>query len=496
MYTQLPILLTVSAALWPTVTAFYPYQYDDGSTTASSSRRSARISKASSTPITLPLRRVPTSLRSRQNAYNIVDSKDPSQENSVAIDQDGSDLSYMVAVSIGDSKEEYHLLLDSAASNTWVMGQDCKSDACGTHTTFGSGDSSSLKTQDAPFSVTYGTGSVSGTLATDTLHIGSLSPTVSFGLATNVSNEFKSYPMDGILGIGRGDVVKGTAQLMDVLKSSNLINAKLYGIHLSRARDGLNDGELNLGEVNTARIAGDVNWLDCVPNDTGFWEIPVADATVNGKPVGLSGKQGIMDTGTSYILMPPADALAIHSQIPGYAQAGETFSVPCDTDAALQFVFGKQAYNISTADWLGGKLDSGLCRSNIVGRQTFNASQWLIGDVFLKNVYAVFDFDGSRVGLGMPPTGEEEEEEEDEQSSSSSGSTGGAPSPTWTAGPRTSAAAGASQTAAVEGSVSQSPSSSAVAENQGQGGQEGGAAAMRAGRLALAACALIVPFCI
>src|SRR5690242_6933554 len=304
--------------------------------------------------------------------------------------------------------------------------------------------------------------------------------------------------MDGILGIGRGDVVKGTAQLMDVLKTSNLINEKLYGIHLSRARDGLNDGELNLGGANTARFAGDLNWLDCIPNDTGFWEIPVADAAVNGKPVGLSGKQGIMDTGTSYILMPPADALAIHSQIPGHAQSGETFSVPCDTKTTLQFVFGKQAYNISSADWLGGKLDSGLCRSNIVGRQTFDASQWLIGDVFLKNVYAVFDFDGNRVGLGMPSTGdekkEEEEEEEGEQgSSSSSGSTSTASSPTSTAASRTSAAAGVSQTVAVEGSVSTSPSSSAVAENQGQGGrQEGSAGVLRAAPLAMTLCVLVL----
>lgn len=346
--------------------------------------------------------------------------------------------------------------------------------------------------QDAPFSVTYGTGSVSGTLATDTLHIGSLSPTVSFGLATNVSNEFKSYPMDGILGIGRGDVVEGTAQVMDVLKSNNLIPAKLYGIHLSRGRDGLNDGELNFGAVNKARFAGDLNWLDCVPNDTGFWEIPIADATVNGKLIGLSGKQAIMDTGTSYILMPPADALAIHSQIPGYAQSGETFSVPCDTKAPLQFVFGKTAYNLSSADWLGGKVDSGLCRSNIVGRQTFNASQWLIGDVFLKNVYSVFDFDGSRVGLGMPPTDDEEEQ-------SSSSSTGSASSPTSTAASGTSgSSAGPSQTAAVEGSIgpssssSSSSSSSAVAENQGQGGQTGGAGVLRTTPLALAICVFVI----
>ncbi|KAF2622279.1 acid protease [Macroventuria anomochaeta] len=388
----------------------------------------------------------------------------------------------MVAVTIGDSKEEYHLLLDSAASNTWVMGQDCKSDACGTHTTFGKGDSSSLKTQDTPFSVTYGTGSVSGTLATDTLHIGSLSPSVSFGLATNVSSEFKSYPMDGILGIGRGDVVQGTAQVMDVLKEDKLIGAKIYGIYLSRSKDGLADGELNLGEVNKDRLSGDLNWIDCVPNDTGFWEIPVADASVNGKTLGLSGKKGLMDTGTSYILMPPADALAIHSQIPGFAQSGETFSVPCNTQAPLQFIFGKVGYNISTSDWLGGKLESGLCRSNIVGRQTFNESQWLIGDVFLKNVYSVFDFDGSRVGLGLPPT-------EGEQSSSSSPSSAASTSPTSAAALKTSGSVSATQTAAVEGSADPSPS--AVAESQGQSSQQGAVGVVKA-PLALAMAALAV----
>jgi hypothetical protein len=145
MHTSLSTWLAISAALWPTATAFYPYQYDDGSTTTTSSRRSTRLQRTASRSITLPLRHVPSSLRSRQNTYNIANSKDPTQDNSVAIDQDGSDLSYMVAVTIGDSKEEYHLLLDSAASNTWIMGQDCKSEACGTHNTFGQADSGSLK---------------------------------------------------------------------------------------------------------------------------------------------------------------------------------------------------------------------------------------------------------------------------------------------------------------------------------------------------------------
>lgn len=149
--------------------------------------------------------------------------------------------------------------------------------------------------------------------------------------------------------------------------------------------------------------------------------------------------------------------------------------MPCDTRAPLAFVFGKTAYNISTADWLGGRLESGLCRSNIVGRQTFNESQWLIGDVFLKNVYGVFDFDGSRVGLGTQPTGDEEESEASTASSASASTT---------AAVKPSASGGATQTAAVEGSPSPTSSAgastSAAAESQGQGSAQGGAGVLRA----------------
>jgi hypothetical protein len=147
-----PWLAFSAAALIPTATAFYPYQYGDENPFSNVRRTpSLPASNTKTGSITLPIRRVPSSsnLLSRQNAYNIVNSKDPTQANSVAIDQDGGDLSYMVAMTIGDSKEEYHLLLDSAASNTWVMGQDCTTTACKTHNTFGSADSSTLKVRFA-----------------------------------------------------------------------------------------------------------------------------------------------------------------------------------------------------------------------------------------------------------------------------------------------------------------------------------------------------------
>jgi hypothetical protein len=324
--------------------------------------------------------------------------------------------------------------------------------------------------------VAYGTGSVSGTLASDTLHIGPLSPAVTFGLATNVSQEFRSYPMDGILGIGRGVKVDGSInapQVMDVLSNNRLIGAKLYGIHLSRSKDALADGELNLGEVNKERFSGDLNWSNIIDNENGFWEIPIDNAGVNGKQLGITGRSAIIDTGTSFILMPEQDAVKVHQQIPGYKQDAETFSVPCDTTAIVQFTINKQVYNISTPDWRGGKLDTGLCRSNIIGRQTFKDSQWLVGDVFLKNVYSVFDFDQKRVGLGVMNA----------QAASSPSSSGVAMAPSGTARTSGQSVAGPTGTAASTGTLQTaalvaggaSPSTAAGTQAQGEKDAKGGA---------------------
>jgi hypothetical protein len=338
------------------------------------------------------------------------------------------------------------------------------------------------QTQNTPFNVVYGTGSVSGSLASDTIHIGPLSPSLTFGLATNVSQEFSSYPMDGILGIGRGVKTPGSIaapQVMDALASARLIGAKLYGIHLSRGKDGLNDGELNLGEVNKDRFTGDLNWNTIIDNDAGFWEIPIADASVDGKALGLTGRSAIIDTGTSFILMPAPDALKIHAQIPGFKQDGETFSVPCDTTAIIQFSFNKQSYNISTADWRGLRLENGLCRSNVIGRQTFKSTQWLVGDVFLKNVYSVFDFDGKRVGLGTKSVG-----------GGGSSSSSSELKPSSTARPSGASASAASvrpsQTVAgIAGGASPSPGS--TVQPQGERNTQGGAA----GRASISLFALL-----
>ena len=250
----------------------------------------------------------------------------------------------------------------------------------------------------------YGTGQVSGFLGTDTAHIASYHISLTFGLAYNVSSEFTSYPMDGILGLGRPNTASGSINapsVMEALVSQGAIKNKLFGVHFWRSADGgNNDGEISFGSVNSAKFTGDLNYINTITNQLGFWEIPISDIGVQGKSLGLGGRTAIIDTGTSFILMPPGDAAKLHSQIPGSASSGEQFTVPCSSTATLQISFGGKAYTILARDYIGSQSSGDMCMSMIIGRQTFGANQWLMGVVFLKNVYTVFDADASRIGLG------------------------------------------------------------------------------------------------
>jgi len=81
----------------------------------------------------------------RANAYKIITANTPLQPQSAGVDQDGTDFSYFASFTFGSSQETYYMLLDSGASDSWVMGADCTAEACNAHNTLGSSDSKTLK---------------------------------------------------------------------------------------------------------------------------------------------------------------------------------------------------------------------------------------------------------------------------------------------------------------------------------------------------------------
>ena len=89
------------------------------------------------------------------------------------------------------------------------------------------------------------------------------------------------------------------------------------------------------------------------------------------------------------MLLPPNDAAALHEAIPGSVTDGQgNFAFPCSTNVDIAVIYNGNSFSISPKDYVGGPISGSgnICQSNIVGQQVGGETQWLLGDVFLKNV--------------------------------------------------------------------------------------------------------------
>ncbi|KAI1863957.1 uncharacterized protein JN550_009236 [Neoarthrinium moseri] len=335
----------------------------------------------------------------RENTYSVVQPITPTQSNSAGVYQDGTDYSYFIQAHLGSAGTPMYMLIDTGASTTWVMGSGCKSDACKKHNNFGSEDSKTFKDTGTPFSVEYGSGEVSGEIISDSMKVAGLSVQYSFGLTNVTSDQFSSFPFDGILGLARS-----TGNFNDALKDAKLIGSNMFAVSLSRSSDGTNDGEITFGATNPAKYTGDITYTSVT--DKVSWSIPMDDVTVSGKSAGVKGKNAYIDTGTTYAFAAPADVAAVYKMIPDSksSDGGVTWTFPCDTTATVALTFSGKSFSINANDLKASSGDNNRCTGSIFGMEVVSGS-WLLGDTFIKNVYTVFDIDGSRIGFASKAAG-------------------------------------------------------------------------------------------
>jgi len=338
------------------------------------------------------------SILKRTNTHAVVTAANPSQTNSAGIDQDGTDFSYFAVVKFGSASTPLYLLLDTGASTTWVMGPSCTTNACQTHDSFGTGDSTTLRTTTEPFEVAYGAGNVNGTLASDSVSIAGMMFQMTFGIANYTSSDFQNFPIDGILGLSLAK--SSTPSFVQTLVASKALKSNLFGMSLNRASNGPNTGEINFGAPDTSKYSGNLNYFPVSSNGEGDWAIPMGNVGFGNTQSGITGKLAYIDTGTSYIFCPPDQAATFYGIVPGskILSTGTTvtYSVPCDTTTVLTFTFGSATYSVLAKDWIGPEVN-GVCTGNVYGHAVV-PDAWLLGDTFLKNVYTVFDIDQNRVG--------------------------------------------------------------------------------------------------
>jgi hypothetical protein len=332
----------------------------------------------------------------RANTSPIATAVTPTQTNSAALDQDGTDFSYFAEVKFGSNATPLYMLMDTGASATWVMATSCKSPACLVHNTYGPTNSKTYNATSGSFDIAYGTGHVSGSVATDSVSFAGFTLSVTFGVANSTSDDFLHFPFDGIMGLARD--AGSYPPVLDAIISAKVLKSNIFGVNLDRNSDGVHNGEINFGAPDSSKYSGSLSYT-ALASSNGDWVVPVDGVGMDGKSAGVTGRSAYIDTGTSYIFIPPADAKALHGLITGsqLSSDGKTWYIPCSTTSSVQFTFSGVSYSVPSQDWVGGKSGS-LCTSNIFPGTPAGPNSWLLGDTFMKNVYTVFDSDQKRIG--------------------------------------------------------------------------------------------------
>jgi len=334
----------------------------------------------------------------------------PTANNSIGLDIEFNDVGYSATLQLGTPPRDFLLLMDSGSADFWVGSETCQADPgpgdCGNHQFLGPQSSSTFEDSSSPWNIQYGLGAVSGTVVKDNLVLAGLSlPGHIFGVASQESVEFSdpSTPFDGILGLAKSTISEQqTLTPIESLKANGLVQSAITSYKISRLADNLNDGEITFGALDESKF--DPNTLQVIPNANkqGFWEASMPSITVNGKDIGLKRRSAILDTGTTLIIAPTRDAVAVHQAIPGSASDGQGgFTVPCNTNASVALKFGNRVFTIDPRDIAFAQISRGsnTCVSGIASGTIGTATQWLVGDVFLKNAYFSHNVDTDTISL-------------------------------------------------------------------------------------------------
>ncbi|CAG8452990.1 16868_t:CDS:2 [Cetraspora pellucida] len=314
------------------------------------------------------------------------------------VNEKNEDFSYYSSITIGG--QNFTVDLDTGSSDLWVPGIQCSSTQCGTHNRFDPAKSSTFVPLPTNFSISYGTGTViSGTKGQDTVIFGGISITnLTFGMA--LIDGFNSiYEEDGILGLALQNGQISNPGIIQRIKAQKLLNQTIIGFHLGRYKLKNTDQSFaNLGGTDANAYIGNIVYNNLI-NQTRFpgsWMISLSNIQVDGVSIEVNSP-AMIDTGTPSIIGDTTQVTKIYAMIPGSSSNNGIWSIPCNTTKIVSLVFNNISYKISPTELIRSSNQSGsLCLSGI---QEGQYGVWVIGAVFLSNVYSVFDYDNLRIGF-------------------------------------------------------------------------------------------------
>ncbi|KAG9092194.1 Vacuolar protease A [Ceratobasidium sp. 370] len=183
--------------------------------------------------------------------------------------------------------------------------------------------------------------------------------------------------------------------------SSNLwglLNEPLFTFRVGDQPDG---GEAVFGGIDPSHYKGKIHYVPV--RRKAYWEVELESVSLGDDTLELENTGAAIDTGTSLIALPSDIAEMINTQIGAKKSWNGQYTVDCNTVPSLPdltFKFGGKPYVLKGTDYTLNV--QGTCISAFTGLDINlpdGGSIWIVGDVFLRKYFTVYDVGRDAVGF-------------------------------------------------------------------------------------------------
>uniref|UniRef100_A0A4W4GWV7 Peptidase A1 domain-containing protein n=1 Tax=Electrophorus electricus TaxID=8005 RepID=A0A4W4GWV7_ELEEL len=288
-------------------------------------------------------------------------------------------MAYFGKIGIGTPPQYFYVHFDTGSTTLWVNSVYCNSDACSHHPLFNPKYSSTYHSNGQPFSIQYGTGSVTGIIGYDTITMGELTITnQKIGLSqSEPGDHFAGALHDGLMGLA---FMPNQGTIVDTMIQESLIEEPVFAFYLSRKSES--GSEVMFGGTDPSYYQGQINWVPVQQNS--HWQLSTGWCE--------NGCTAITDTGTSLLECPPQYVDSLHQMLGAQQdQHGNVRSFPYHYNLPpLTFIMNGAHLHLPASAYV-------LQHSHEEYRN--GLPYWILGDVFLRQFYSVFDQGNARVGF-------------------------------------------------------------------------------------------------
>ncbi|RCK60668.1 Candidapepsin-7 [Candida viswanathii] len=350
---------------------------------------------------------------------------------------------YYATLKVGTPEQEVQVMVDTGSSDLWFISSSnsqCQSNGgsvdCSKYGTYDKLASSSWHDNNTDYSISYFDGDkATGTMGQDniTFAAGFSLENANFAVIDNTTSKI------GVLGVGYPELEAVKPKYVNLpfaMKEQDLIAKVAYSLYLDSRH--ATQGYILFGGIDHAKYSGELKSFDIVQsngkyvysqipltavvsslnNYTGAYDAPTVNGThppkvgaaiYNGTDsfnggVDLGSKPALLDSGTTYSYLPREQVESIVSLFGKvtYNQQGKAYDMPCwvgNDGNYLEFNFQNEQYiQVPLSELvISVGTDSKGVQQCVFG--ILPGSSSILGDNFMRSVYAVFDLEDNTISI-------------------------------------------------------------------------------------------------